>query len=82
MRSAITPGPEVTSAPLTFNLATWLHPMRIIELMPVIDVEDAQCCQSVILRRWIGESLHIFQVCPQLHSPAKEFFWVFLVMEW
>lgn len=32
MRSAITPGPEVTSAPLTFNLATRLHPTRIIEL--------------------------------------------------
>lgn len=37
--------------PFDFNLATWLHPTRIIELMPIIYVEDARCRQSMILCR-------------------------------
>lgn len=73
MRSAITPGPS-DICPFDFNLASWLHPTRIIELMPIIYVEDARCRQSMILCRWLGITSYL-QVCPQLHSPAKEVFW-------
>lgn len=61
--------------PFDFNLATWLHPTRIIELMPIIYVEDARCRQSMILCRWLGITSYLPSLSTAALSCKRVFFW-------